>query len=370
MLNWAAMQRWSAVAPVAAAPAAGASPVRLASAALLCMALLAMSSHSLGRDSLLQTAYAAPPQPALQAPAGPGVQITPQMMQMMINQYNLQRQQLQEEGAAPPGEPAATMPPPGEPAATMPAVTMPPPVKPAAAMSPPAEPAATMPQAAVPQAAAPLPLQPPKPPPPPPIAGSEPWLLENEPLVAPGPEKAIAGANLAMSQVGPLAVNMDQYYQNKARIEAVRAKVQHALLKDLEKAQPCEIEIGEDGVTRCKAGTGKAIEGWLPNSVLGMEMPWASAPSDDGKDHAVTSEQVYLLCYDCLCLARALVVSCVCNHTGLQIAHFILVLAQAQSMASGLAKVETTGQQGLDSDEIQALTTIKTEESAFHNPFW
>ena len=339
MLNWAAMQRWSAVAPVAAAPAAGASPVRLASAALLCMALLAVSSHSLGRDSLLQTAYAAPPQPALQAPAGPGMQITPQMMQMMINQYNLQRQQLEEEGAAPPGEPAATMPPPGEPAATMPppgepaatmpppgepaaamtppgepAATMPPPGEPAAAMTPPGEPAATMPQAAAPQAATPLP---PQPPPPPPIPGSEPWLLENEPLVAPGPEKAMAGANLAMSQVGPLAVNMDEYYHNKARIEAVRAKVQHALLKDLEKAQPCEIEIGEDGVTRCKAGTGKAIEGWLPNSVFGMGMPWASAPSDDGKDHAVSSEQVYLLCHDCLCVARALIVTCVCNHTAL-----------------------------------------------------
>ena len=319
MLNWAAMQRWSAVAPVAAAPAAGASPVRLASAALLCMALLAVSSHSLGRDSLLQTAYAAPPQPALQAPAGPGMQITPQMMQMMINQYNLQRQQLEEEGAAPPGEPAATMPPPGEPAATMPppgepAATMPPPGEPAAAMTPPGEPAATMPQAAAPQAATPLP---PQPPPPPPIPGSEPWLLGNEPLVAPGPEKAMAGANLAMSQVGPLAVNMDEYYHNKARIEAVRAKVQHALLKDLEKAQPCEIEIGEDGVTRCKAGTGKAIEGWLPNSVFGMGMPWASAPSDDGKDHAVSSEQVYLLCHDCLCVARALIVSCVCNHTAL-----------------------------------------------------
>jgi hypothetical protein len=47
-----------------------------------------------------------------------------------------------------------------------------------------------------------------------------------------------------------------------------------------------------------------------------------------------------------------------------------LVLVQAQSMASELAKVETTDEEGLDSDEVEALGTIKTEASAFHNPFW
>ena len=39
-------------------------------------------------------------------------------------------------------------------------------------------------------------------------------------------------------------------------------------------------------------------------------------------------------------------------------------------MASELAKVETTDEEGLDSDEVEALGTIKTEASAFHIPFW
>ena len=34
------------------------------------------------------------------------------------------------------------------------------------------------------------------------------------------------------------------------------AKTEKILLREMQKAQPCEIEMGEDGVARCKAGTG------------------------------------------------------------------------------------------------------------------
>jgi len=34
------------------------------------------------------------------------------------------------------------------------------------------------------------------------------------------------------------------------------AMTEKILLREMQKAQPCEIEVGKDGVARCKAGTG------------------------------------------------------------------------------------------------------------------
>ena len=134
------------------------------------------------------------------------------------------------------------------------------------------------------------------PPPPPPVPGSLEWMEEPEnAIVAPGPEQAAAGSNLAMTESGNIAVNLNDYLRYKAQREQVgcapnalsagshpvlsslprcnflrtgevvdvelslaqtAAKMEKILLSELQKAQPCEIEMGEDGVARCKAGTG------------------------------------------------------------------------------------------------------------------
>jgi hypothetical protein len=119
-------ENWSAVAPmtVAAAPASspGVSSLRMAGAALLCVALVALSSHSgSSRDGLLQTGY--PQQYAqsrlahpLQLAAGYQPQYVPQYAPQYVPQYAQARpvyagQQLQD---APPPEqplPAAEQPP-------------------------------------------------------------------------------------------------------------------------------------------------------------------------------------------------------------------------------------------------------------------
>lgn len=123
------------------------------------------------------------------------------------------------------------------------------------------------------------------------MLGSHDWMMEHDPLVSPGPEAAQAGMDLATTQVGPIAVNLNNYYYNAARVEQNKAHVAHIVLHDLQKAQPCQIEEGADGVYRCKAGTGVASSGFLPDSLFGIQMPWSSSMPDDGKDHKVTSGQ-------------------------------------------------------------------------------
>jgi hypothetical protein len=64
------------------------------------------------------------------------------------------------------------------------------------------------------------------PPPPPPVEGSAQWLKSTEHvLVAPGPEAAQSGLNMAMYQAGPLAVNLADYLRHKADEEEVRTRV-------------------------------------------------------------------------------------------------------------------------------------------------
>jgi hypothetical protein len=115
-------ETWSAVAPMTVAAAPGVSSLRMAGAALLCVALVALSSHSgSSRDGLLQTGY--PQQYAqarlahpLQLAAGYQPQYAPQYAPQYVPQYAQARpvyagQQLQD---APPPEqplPAAEQPP-------------------------------------------------------------------------------------------------------------------------------------------------------------------------------------------------------------------------------------------------------------------
>lgn len=67
------------------------------------------------------------------------------------------------------------------------------------------------------------------PPPPPPVVGSAQWLKSKEHvMVAPGPEAAQSGLNMAMYQAGPLAVNLADYLRHKADEEEVRTRVRAA----------------------------------------------------------------------------------------------------------------------------------------------
>ena len=96
-----------------------------------------------------------------------------------------------------------------------------------------------------------------EPPAPPPVRGSEEWMqAPDNVFVSPGPEEAAAGSNLAMAESGNIAVNLNDYLRYKAQREETAAKTEKILLREMQKAQPCEIEMGEDGVARCKAGTG------------------------------------------------------------------------------------------------------------------
>ena len=138
------------------------------------------------------------------------------------------------------------------------------------------------------------------PPPPPPVVGSAQWLKSKEhALVAPGPEAAQSGLNMAMYQAGPIAVNLADYLRHKADDEEVRtgctshaapascrpascrgfhavacagrfrpsathlgvafqgkAELSQIVLDCLKQAQPCELTLDDKGVVKCKAGTG------------------------------------------------------------------------------------------------------------------
>jgi len=60
--------------------------------------------------------------------------------------------------------------------------------------------------------------------PPPPIPGSDEWLQSDEhALVAPGPEAASAGLDMAMYEAGHAAVHLADYLKHKADTEEVRS---------------------------------------------------------------------------------------------------------------------------------------------------
>jgi hypothetical protein len=328
------------MATTSPASSAGASSLKMAGAAVLCVALVAFSSHSVhGRDGLLQTAYpvaSAYAQPQMQQYAQPQMQqmqmqsaqarpmYPQQMMQQqyaqarpMYPQQMMQQQQMQQqpmvqgrplmglEEAPPAAPPAEGMMPPAE--------AMAPPMPGAAPGEMPGAPACgaaaqcmnaecansmgCVSQEATgavlctcPGAPAPAP-----PPPPPPVAGSEAWLQEpDNALEAPGPEAGMAGANLAMYESGNVAVNLNKYLAYKAAREMADGEMDKLLLNDLKKAQPCEI-VMEGGKAKCKAGTGVASGGWIPDEIFGFEMPWASSSEEGVQDSAMSAGQAQTL---------------------------------------------------------------------------
>eukprot|EP00802_Teleaulax_amphioxeia_P009402 Tamp_09418.p4 GENE.Tamp_09418~~Tamp_09418.p4 ORF type:complete len:126 (+),score=34.00 Tamp_09418:249-626(+) len=95
--------------------------------------------------------------------------------------------------------------------------------------------------------------------PPPPIPGSDEWLQSDEhALVAPGPEAASAGLDMAMYEAGHAAVHLADYLKHKAETEETKAELAKLVLYCLKQAQPCELVLAESGVVKCKAGTGVA----------------------------------------------------------------------------------------------------------------
>jgi len=138
------------------------------------------------------------------------------------------------------------------------------------------------------------------PPPPAPTPGSDDWLESPQnAIVAPGPEATAAGMNLASFETGNIAVNLGAYLGAKAVREEADGKMDKILLADLERAQPCVIEIGADGQAKCKVGTGVGGGSWLPDEILGIHMPWASSTEEGGKDAELSSGQVFLLLFMC-----------------------------------------------------------------------
>jgi hypothetical protein len=279
---------WSAVRPNSPAREGSAGrALKLACVTLLCVAFVALSSHTVqphhvARPStltrpVLQRALAEMDFPPVQVNRRDGLLQTvrpvaqvyaqPQMMRQQRAQEQLMQQQppivmgqvmpsLEE---APPAAPIA------EPAAAAPLSV---PVAPAAEVAPAGMPAAGMapaipgmaPPAGMEAPAAPGPMCPVEqqcqdttgacldgigcltqdatgavmcscgegapaeeaPQPPPPVPGSLEWMEEPEnAIVAPGPEEAAAGSNLAMTESGNIAVNLNNYLHYKAQREQV-----------------------------------------------------------------------------------------------------------------------------------------------------